>query len=135
MVSKSPSISPIYSSKSTTMEDSSSDSKILNSEDVGESLTLNISIVMVAWLLSIPSVTSIINVSITNSSFKKEDYFGLYIPEAVPNVDDNVLNPINAWFSKEEYHNEAIKLTKLFKNNFKKYGKELEYLIDSGPII
>ena len=45
------------------MEDSSSDSKILNSEDAGESLTLSISIVMVAWLLSIPSVTSIINVS------------------------------------------------------------------------
>ena len=80
-------------------------------------------------------ITSIINGSITNSSFKKEDYFGLYIPEAVPNVDDNVLNPINAWPSKEGYHNEAIKLAKLFKNNFKKYGKELEYLIDSGPII
>ena len=80
-------------------------------------------------------ITSILNGSIVKSIFNKENYFGLYIPKEVLNVDTNVLNPINAWIDKEEYHIVAVKLAKLFKNNFKKYGKELEYLIDSGPII
>ena len=80
-------------------------------------------------------ITSILNGSIAHSIFKKEKYFGLNIPKEVLNVDTNVLNPINAWVDKEEYHAGAVNLTKLFKNNFKKYGNELEYLIDSGPII
>ena len=46
-----------------------------------------------------------------------------------------LLNPINGWKDKDLYNKEAIKLSKLFKENFMKYGKEVEHLIKSGPII
>ena len=80
-------------------------------------------------------ITSILNGSINNSVFEKENYFGLLIPNTVENVDDTVLNPINTWVDKESYHNEAKKLAKLFKENFKQYGEDVKYLLNSGPIV
>ena len=50
-------------------------------------------------------------------------------------VDRKILNPKASWFNKELYDSEAKKLAKLFKKNFLLYGKEVEYLIKSGPII
>jgi len=70
-----------------------------------------------------------------NTYYKKEKYFGLLIPDYVKGVNKKILNPINAWNDKEFYHNEAIRLSELFKENFKTYGKKVEYLISSGPII
>ena len=66
--------------------------------------------------------------------FNKENYFGLAIPLSLPNVDDNVLNPMNIWEDKEMYTQEAKKLAKLFRENFEKYGNEVHYLVKSGPI-
>ena len=80
-------------------------------------------------------ITSILNDSINNSKFYKEEYFGLQIPNTVENVDDSILNPINTWNNKDEYHTEAIKLSELFKENFKVYGEEVNYLLNSGPVV
>ena len=80
-------------------------------------------------------ITSILNGSINNTRFEIENYFGLYIPNNVDNVDSKILNPIESWENKEEYHKEALKLTELFKENFKVYGEEVKYLLNSGPII
>ena len=78
-------------------------------------------------------ITSILDGSISKANFIREDYFGLQIPISLANIDDNVLNPINAWDDKEKYDSQAKKLGKLFRDNFITYGKEIEYLIDSGP--
>ena len=78
-------------------------------------------------------ITSILDGSISKANFIREDYFGLQIPISLTNIDDNVLNPLNAWDDKEKYDSEAKKLGKLFRDNFITYGKEIEYLIDSGP--
>ena len=80
-------------------------------------------------------ITSILDCSINNVSFIKENYFGLMIPTSLSNIDENILNPINSWKNKDQYHEEAIKLAEKFKDNFNLYGKEVEYLINSGPII
>ena len=45
------------------------------------------------------------------------------------------MNPINSWSNKENYIREARKLASLFKENFRNYGEEVEYLTNSGPII
>ena len=78
-------------------------------------------------------ITSILDGSISKSTFIEEDYFGFKIPTSLTNVDNNVLNPINAWDDKEKYNSEAIKLGQLFRDNFITYGREVEYLIASGP--
>ena len=80
-------------------------------------------------------ITSILDGSISEAAFKKENYFGLSIPLSLPNVEDDVLNPMNAWNDKNIYVSEAKKLAKLFKENFIKYGDEVQYLVDSGPVV
>ena len=80
-------------------------------------------------------ITSILNGSINTSKFEKEDYFGLLIPLSIENVDNNILNPINAWEDSNQYHDDALKLANLFRENFKVYGEEVKYLLNSGPIV
>ena len=80
-------------------------------------------------------ITSILNGSINNVSYIKEDFFGLNIPTNLGEIDKKVLNPINSWENKNKYINEAKRLAKLFKDNFENYGKDVEYLIKSGPIV
>jgi len=80
-------------------------------------------------------ITSILDGSIDNSQFEKENYFGLSIPLDVKDVDNKILNPINTWPDKNAYDQDARKLAILFKENFKAYGTEVEYLLNSGPLI
>ena len=80
-------------------------------------------------------ITSILNGSINNVSYIKEEFFGLNIPTNLGEIDKKVLNPINSWENKNKYINEAKRLAKLFKDNFENYGKDVEYLIKSGPIV
>ena len=80
-------------------------------------------------------ITSILNGSINNVSYIKEDFFGFNIPTKLGKINKKILNPINSWKNKNNYLDEAKRLAKLFKDNFKDYGKEVEYLIKSGPIL
>ena len=80
-------------------------------------------------------ITSILDGSIGDSEFVKENYFGLMIPTSLNNVESPILNPTNSWKNKNDYDKEAKALSEKFKNNFKLYGKEVDYLISSGPII
>ena len=80
-------------------------------------------------------ITAILDGSVNYAEFVKENYFGLSIPLSLNNVDDNVLNPINAWSDKEMYDLEAKKLAKLFKDNFSIYGSEVEGLAKYGPTV
>ena len=80
-------------------------------------------------------ITSILNGSMDNIEFKKEDYFGLMIPLNVEDVDNRILNPIDAWSDKLQYDKDAKHLANLFRENFESYGSEVEYLLNSGPII
>ena len=78
-------------------------------------------------------IDSILNKTINKSNFNKDDVFGLMIPEKLNGIEDHILNPINAWNDKDEFHLESKKLSDLFKENFIKYGNEVEYLKAGGP--
>jgi len=80
-------------------------------------------------------ITSILDGSINDSGFIKESYFGLMIPTSLNNVESSILNPLNSWKDKDRYVAAAKDLSCKFKENFKLYGKEVDYLINSGPII
>ena len=47
-------------------------------------------------------ITSILNGSINNSQFEKEDYFGLLIPKSVENVDNDILKHICTFIKKKQ---------------------------------
>jgi phosphoenolpyruvate carboxykinase (ATP) len=78
-------------------------------------------------------ITSILNGSIEYSTFQTDPIFGLSIPTSLKGVDTDVLNPREAWNDTQEYDDKAKKLANLFRNNFKNYGSEVEYLIHVGP--
>ena len=80
-------------------------------------------------------INAILGGLLDNTYYTKEKYFGLSIPDYVKGVNKKILNPINAWKDKKSYSIEAIKLSSQFKENFKIYGKKVEYLINSGPLV
>ncbi len=66
-------------------------------------------------------LTSILNGKLDNSTFKPDTNFKVLIPENVPGVDPNILNPRNTWKDKKSYDLKAKELVDLFKKNFVKY--------------
>ena len=78
-------------------------------------------------------IDSILNQKINQETFKKDDIFGLMIPENLEGLDREILNPINAWADKEKFQIESKILSNLFKENFIKYGDEVDYLKVGGP--
>jgi phosphoenolpyruvate carboxykinase (ATP) len=71
-----------------------------------------------------------------NVKTEKMPVFGLGIPENVPGVRKEILNPIDTWHSKEEYNRIMMTLAKDFIQNFKKYeDKASPEIINAGPKI
>ena len=66
-------------------------------------------------------LTAILNGELEKSNFKPDLNFKMLIPEHVPGVDSNILNPRNTWSDKEAYDKKAEELINLFKENFVKY--------------
>ena len=66
---------------------------------------------------------SMINAALNNKldkvSYIEHDIFKLMMPELCPGVPKIILNPVNNWKEKKDYHEKAIKLADLFKNNYK----------------
>ena len=79
-------------------------------------------------------IDSILSGSINDVSFSEDEIFGLMIPKMLDGVNSKILNPINAWSDSDLFIKESQKLSNLFKENFKKYGIEVEYLISGGPV-
>jgi len=67
-------------------------------------------------------INSILDGSAADSNFVQDEAFGFDIPESIPGVDTNVLNPRNAWDDKEKYDATARKLAGMFAKNFEKYS-------------
>ncbi len=66
-------------------------------------------------------VNAAIEGRLRNARFTKEPFFGLEIPDAVPDVPAAVLNPRLAWADKAAYDVQAKKLAALFAENFKRF--------------
>ncbi|GAC1389384.1 MAG: phosphoenolpyruvate carboxykinase (ATP) [Vulcanimicrobiaceae bacterium] len=75
--------------------------------------------------MSIAHTRAMVNAALegrlNSSKFEKEPFFGLEIPEQVPDVPNEVLNPRNAWADKAAYDAAAKRLAGLFAENFKQF--------------
>jgi phosphoenolpyruvate carboxykinase (ATP) len=56
--------------------------------------------------------------SLARANFRTDPFFGLLIPDAVPGVPTEVLDPRNAWVDKADYDRTARDLIARFENNF-----------------
>ncbi len=56
--------------------------------------------------------------TLADATYRNDPFFGLAIPEQVPGVPDEVLNPRAAWADKAAYDKAAAALVKRFEDNF-----------------
>lgn len=77
-----------------------------------------------------------LNSELDNVTYKAHDIFKILIPEKCPNVDSKLLDPINTWEDKALYKSTAIKLAKLFNDNFQVYEKDVsKEIILAAPVV
>lgn len=76
-------------------------------------------------------IDAVLDGSIDHASLHKNELFGFEIPQALHDVDSNILNPRNTWKDKEAYDVQYHKLADMFVKNFNKFtnndlGKKYE---------
>jgi len=69
-------------------------------------------------------VNAALNGRLLAASFTREPFFGLEIPDAVPDVPPEVLNPRNAWADTAAYDAAAKRLAGLFAQNFEPFENQ-----------
>ncbi len=77
-------------------------------------------------------ITAITDGKMLNTETTHLDQLNLNIPNEVPGVESNLLNPRNTWSDKDAYDAQATKLASQFIENFKKYNVS-EDIISAGP--
>ena len=66
--------------------------------------------------------------------FERDPIFNLEVPQTVPGVPSDVLNPRNTWKSSADYDTQAKKLAAMFVENFKTFEAEASPdVIAAGP--
>ena len=78
-------------------------------------------------------VTAALNGDLEKGEFAIDPYFGVQVPTKVEGVPDELLIVANTWQDKAAYEASAKKLAEMFRENFKKYAKMPQDVIDAGP--
>ncbi|MDD6310348.1 MAG: phosphoenolpyruvate carboxykinase (ATP) [Firmicutes bacterium] len=79
-------------------------------------------------------ITSALSGLLDGVEYVHDDLFNLDIPKLCPGVPSNILNPRNTWANGEEYDKQALKLAKMFEDNFKaKYPNMNKEIAQAGP--
>jgi phosphoenolpyruvate carboxykinase (ATP) len=64
---------------------------------------------------------------------RTDPVFGLAVPQAVPNVPTEILDPRGTWTDPAAYDAQARKLAEMFRKNFEKFGSVAAKIRDAGP--
>ncbi len=71
-------------------------------------------------------IKAALNGELDSASFRKEPYFGLFIPEYCPGVPPELLTPHRTWKNQAEYEQQVMKLRQLFRENFEQFSSEVD---------
>ena len=66
-------------------------------------------------------ITAALNGELDDVPMLEEPFFGLQVPQHVPDVPDDILLSRNTWSDKDAYDAQASKLVGMFKANFKQF--------------
>lgn len=69
-------------------------------------------------------ITAAMNGQLNDANYTAHQVFGVLMPDAVPEVPSEILNPQETWADKEAYTQKALELAQLFVKNFEKYASE-----------
>jgi phosphoenolpyruvate carboxykinase (ATP) len=64
---------------------------------------------------------------------RTDPVFGLAVPQAIPNVPAEILDPRGTWSDGAAYDVQAKKLAEMFRKNFEKFGSVAAKIRDAGP--
>lgn len=78
-------------------------------------------------------ITAILEGKLNKAACRHDQIFNLYVPKAVPGVENNILDPSFSWTNKNFYYESAKKLATLFDENIKKYPSVTASIKNSGP--
>ena len=71
---------------------------------------------------------------LSDARFEHDDIFGLAMPDTVPGVPSEVLNPRSSWKDKEAYDATARKLAGMFVKNFEKFADQAsDEILSAAP--
>ena len=59
-------------------------------------------------------IDAILDGSIEDAEYVESNVFGFQVPQSIPNVDSEILNPKNTWTDKDAYDKNAEKLALQF---------------------
>lgn len=89
------------------------------------------------YRMHLPYTRAMVNAALSGElkdvEYIKDERFNLLIPKEVKGVPSELLEPINTWENKEEYHVKARELAEKFIENFKKYTDVPKEVIEAGP--
>lgn len=70
---------------------------------------------------------------LNNVVFHPHPIFKILVPESVPGVPREILNPRDTWSDKAAYDRQAKYLARLFTENFKRFEKAHPEIVGAGP--
>jgi phosphoenolpyruvate carboxykinase (ATP) len=80
-------------------------------------------------------VSAALNGSLDDVKYTPHPVFQILVPETVPGVPTEILNPRNAWEDAEAYDQQAQELARQFVENFKQFGSVRPEILEAGPIV
>ena len=78
-------------------------------------------------------VTAALNGDIEKGEFFTDKTFGVQVPKEIAGVPSEILDPVNTWEDKAEYHKRCEMLAKSFAENFKQYTHMSADVAAAGP--
>ena len=79
-------------------------------------------------------VHAALNGSLTGVSTHVDPIFGVAVPETCPEVPNEVLDPRRTWTEGVEYDEQALRVARLFQENFITFNADVSQAIRSaGP--
>jgi phosphoenolpyruvate carboxykinase (ATP) len=71
---------------------------------------------------------------LSSARFECDEIFGFAVPDAVPRVPPQALNPRNSWKDKDAYDTTARRLAGMFVKNFEKFADEASpEILEAAP--
>ncbi|QPC81560.1 phosphoenolpyruvate carboxykinase (ATP) [Phototrophicus methaneseepsis] len=79
-------------------------------------------------------VNAALNGELDDVDYTEEQFFGLMIPNSVPGVPSEILNPRATWSEGSAYDAKALELAGMFRKNFEKFADQAsEDILAGGP--
>ncbi|HLV37317.1 MAG TPA: phosphoenolpyruvate carboxykinase (ATP) [Spirillospora sp.] len=79
-------------------------------------------------------VNAVLDGELADATFTREPFFGLQIPQHVPDIPDEVLDPARSWANSEAYRDKASDLAARFVRNFERFTDQAgEEVQAAGP--